>query len=390
MNKGKLPLGLAALVATASLTTAASARTYNITNPNDDNNNCTLRQAVQAANTNLAVGKCAAGEGGSDVINLKSSTAYRLTRGPLVITASLTIKSDVAGTRRTIIGGQHDATLTLRFSTDVNLIDLVLTHETKDGLTSGLVIDGMDSQALLRKVVIKNNNRGILVTNNGKLDTLDVSIHHNTSSGLHGGGIFNSFACDIHIEKTAIYKNTGKLGGGIYNNGNAEIRDSTIAQNTASQQGGGIFMDTGANQTDMKLTTVYKNSAPVGSGFARAGGTILAYRSILSGNTGTDCSGVEPISCESDSAIADPSCDLGVHDDKALFVASDPELSSTTTTASPEKIGFKPKSEDALPRNRGGQPGDEDDPFDQNNKPRKFDPDPNLDDGVDIGALEFN
>ena len=384
---GKRPLALSALLATATLATAASARTYNITNAKDDNNGCTLRKAIQAANTNLAVGSCAAGQGATDVINLKSSSAYRITGAPLVITESVTIKSNVSGTRRTIVGGPGAATLTLRKSNDVNLTDLILTHEANNGNTAGLVIDGTDSQARLSKVVIKNNNRGVILTDNSKLDTVNTAIHDNKTSG-DGGGIFNSASCTIHIEKSSIYKNSANLGGGIFNDGNAEIRDTTIALNT-SQQGGGIFMGVNSNQSDMKLTTLTRNTASIGAGLARmGGGTVILYHSILSGNNGKDCASVDAIDAEAENSIADPSCEFTLPDGTALWSATDPELATSTTTKSPENIGFKPASEDSLPRNRGGQPTPEDDAKDQHSVTRKFtvgDPD----DGVDIGALEL-
>ncbi len=383
---GRIALALSALLANALMSKAASARTYNITSPKDDNVGCTLRKAIQAANTNLPVGSCAAGQGVTDVINLKSSSAYRITGAPLVITESVTIKSDISGTRRTIVGGPRDATLTLRRSSDVNLTDLILSHEVRDGNTVGLLIDGTDSQARLSKVVIKNNNRGVVLINDSKLDTVNSAIHDNNTNN-DGGGIFNSAGCTIHIEKSSIYKNTAHLGGGIFNDGNAEIRDATIAQNT-SQEGGGIFQGVNSNQTDMKLTTLTKNTASIGAGLSRLGGTIGLYHSILSGNSGTDCASVDSTNAEAENSIADPSCDFTLQDGTALFVTTDPELASSATTKSPENIGFKPASEDSLPRNRAGQPGPEDDARDQHGVTRKFTVD-DPDDGVDIGALEL-
>ncbi|HEY1737593.1 MAG TPA: CSLREA domain-containing protein, partial [Acidimicrobiia bacterium] len=62
--------------------------------------NCSLREALQAANTDTAVDACPAGNG-SDEIEL-SGARYTLTHGPLEVSSFVTISGDFL---RTIIDG---------------------------------------------------------------------------------------------------------------------------------------------------------------------------------------------------------------------------------------------------------------------------------------------
>ncbi len=111
----KLTKGRPALAATAWLALAlrATAATITVDSTADDldqgpNGNCTLREAVVAANTDSPVDGCAAGSG-ADVIQLPPGT-YVLTipgtsehgeAGTLLLTSEITI--DGAGTDATVV-----------------------------------------------------------------------------------------------------------------------------------------------------------------------------------------------------------------------------------------------------------------------------------------------
>src|SRR6476660_4143052 len=101
---------LASFLVACLTATAASATTITPSTTTDDitnNGNCTLREAVQAANTNTAVDACPAGSSGADMIQLGTGS-YELTltgnredndaTGDLDVKEPLTISGNGAGT----------------------------------------------------------------------------------------------------------------------------------------------------------------------------------------------------------------------------------------------------------------------------------------------------
>src|SRR5689334_5510780 len=85
-------LAAASAAAAFALPSAAQGAAITVTTNGDGvaaDGACSLREAVQAANTDLAVNECAAGSG-ADQISL-GATTYTLTGGQLDVTSELTI-----------------------------------------------------------------------------------------------------------------------------------------------------------------------------------------------------------------------------------------------------------------------------------------------------------
>lgn len=132
--------------------------------------------------------------------------------------------------------------------------------------------------------------------------------------GVSGGGIyFSGESSNLVIERSGIDSNdTPDSGGGLYiASGSATINNTTISGNSAFVDGGGIY-----NAGDGSLThaTIVGNSANSGGGILDAA-QLQLYNSILSDNTGGDCSGslnanlsniIRDASCNHDGATADP------------------------------------------------------------------------------------
>ena len=90
--------------------TTHAATTINVTTTNDEVNNdgdCSLREAVRAANLDKAVDNCPAGDG-SDIINVPTGT-YNLTDGTLRVTESVQIRGVSAD--ETIIRGDNNSSV---------------------------------------------------------------------------------------------------------------------------------------------------------------------------------------------------------------------------------------------------------------------------------------
>src|SRR6476661_4008268 len=130
---------LAATLLLCSLASTASATTITPSTTTDDitnNGNCTLREAVQAANTNAAVDACPAGSSGPDVIQLGTGS-YELTltgsrednnaTGDLDVKEPLTITGNGVGTT-TIDAKSNDRALDVAANAATTLQNLTLTN----------------------------------------------------------------------------------------------------------------------------------------------------------------------------------------------------------------------------------------------------------------------
>jgi CSLREA domain-containing protein len=223
------PLFIAVLVALASLTSTTHANVINVNTTVDDvtvNGNCTLREAIIAANTDTAVDGCDAGSG-DDVITLPSGT-YTLTlagagedgalTGDLDLTANVTING--GGLANTIIDG--------------NSLDRVFDVHNQAVVT----INGM---------TIRNGSAptggGVNVNNGGDLTLSHSRVTSNTANSS-GGGIFVSGLLTLNHSRVDV-NSTGNGGGGglfiSFNTDPAIISHSEISGNSTAASGGGIF-----------------------------------------------------------------------------------------------------------------------------------------------------
>jgi CSLREA domain-containing protein len=205
--------------ATITVTTFAD----NLTDLGD----CSLREAIQAANTNTAVDACAAGSG-ADTISLTAGT-YSLSRpnvsgdedanqtGDLDILSNLTIKGVDASTTN----------ITTTVALDRVMQILPGSTVTLNGLS---ISNGHSSE------------NGGAINNSGTLTLNDVVIKKSIADG-NGGGIFNS-AGTVIISESTINNNQAHHGGGIYNNsGTVTLNACTVNDNgtTGGGDGGGVY-----------------------------------------------------------------------------------------------------------------------------------------------------
>ena len=96
----------------------------------------------------------------------------------------------------------------------------------------------------------------------------------------------NDLSIEDGVANTVISSTWGNSGGGIYNDGNLTVNNSTVSGNTASQWGGGIFnSDTGTltvtNSTLSNNTATGSSNPPSGWG----GGILSIYRVTIANST---------------------------------------------------------------------------------------------------------
>lgn len=291
-----------------ALTGSALATTFPVTTTDDDSGacdaDCSLREAVDAANTNP----------GPDIITVPAGHYVLTSQNVLPLQDDTTI---VGADARSVIvdgGGQTE----------------VFDNENGTSTISHLTITGGS-----------NPDQGGGVFNDATLTLDDVAVVGNTATntdpanfGAQGGGIFNNSQLTLnHVliaNNTAqggSSKSTGGQGGGIFANDQTDLTNVTISGNQAAPaagaqfpdgQGGGIFAN---SPTTLHNVTITNNSAS-GAADNAAGGVelndhVTFLNTIVAGNTRdgaeSDCLVLDPFGVVVDSGhnlTGDASCQL--------------------------------------------------------------------------------
>lgn len=286
-----MAVGAAGAFAAAIAASIAGASTIEVTHFVDDasttNGTCTLREAVRAANENVAVDACPAGQGtvrdtilvrpGTHRVALSSGAAEDFAatgdldlRGPVLIRG--------ASSRYSIIEPR-----------DAGTIDRVFhVHDVADDVVfEGVAIRGGSSASSpvpgggilwnqetgsndveLFEVEIAGGTAasGGGISNEGNLRIVRSRIADN-GSGNEGGGISSAGpSAALRIEDSEIRGNVAEAkGGGIWiGNGPFVLHRSKLLDNDAGLAGGGIAVET--NGYDVQYVEFARNSAESGGG----------------------------------------------------------------------------------------------------------------------------
>jgi fibronectin-binding autotransporter adhesin len=288
-----LTLG-AAYAATINVTTTTDELTDGLSGRPAPNGNCSLREAVQAANTNTAVDACTKGDAGADTIDIPSGfylLSHTGTGDTANLTGDLNIKEDLtisgAGASSTIIDGgkvllgSPDRILQIggASSAPTVIISGVTLQNGNPGNVGGAIMVSKSPSVTLQDCEIANNEGtfggGVSFTgvslSLGSLTITRCDIHDNESVGS-AGGVALDFGTTLTISDSNISHNTAaSSGGGFWSGGQGAvtITNSTIDNNSADAPGGGAFFLT-STVTDLFLsgTSVSGNaSADNGGGF---------------------------------------------------------------------------------------------------------------------------
>jgi len=242
----------------------------------------TLREAIQAANTDAQVGDAVAGNG-ADLIQFHAS---------------------LNGQTITLDGTELEVTSEIQFdgpgadllTIDANGLSRVFhVGDSALAIISGLTLTG--GSALLDAGPGENAGNGGALLNTGELALEEVAILGNTADGM-GGGIFNDGGRmsitdsilrgntaggsggavavddgDVAVLSSVVTGNTsGRFGGGIRSGGDGElyVGNSVIADNSAAFLGGGIALNPTASTTQMAVvnSTIIENTATRGGGLS--------------------------------------------------------------------------------------------------------------------------
>lgn len=420
----------------AHFASAADGAFIPVTEKVDELNNdgdCSLREAIQAANTNQAVDNCPAGKAaGQDLIYLMPGE-YKLTRtgdpedgnvtGDLDITSPMILQGfgpektiiDARGNNRvlhiltalnvtlerlTITGGDTGGENVPMGGglyvdkTNVSLIDAVVSNNSAAQLGGGMFINILvDTDpytvTFVRTKFIENTaNFGGGVFSYGRLESQDSQFVGNQAS-LSGGGVYNlggteDYSGILKVNNSLFWQNSGGVaGGGLNNGGAAQLTNTTFSANTvpldaADPDGGGVFSD--GNSLTFDHVTLVNNG---GGGFT-LNGTAQIANTLLVNNTGGNCNLRELLGYDSldYNLESDDTC----HFDQAhdLINVANPRVGPLQDNGGPTMTHALQSSSPAVDAANPGACPD----VDQRSAVRPVDGNNNGSNGCDIGAFE--
>ncbi len=236
---------------------------------------CSLREAIQSANSDTGGDACPAGNG-TDTINVPSGT-FTLSiagyyenanvTGDLDVTTDLNILGESADS--TIINGNGiDRVLHVMSGTSVVVSNLTLTGGNAPSGTPGGG-GGIFNQGtlLILNSQIKNNQSGLGggISNFGHLTVENSTIIGNSAGD--GGGISNFYDNDffpsvLTVINSTISGNFATDSGGVLNVGTASLTNVTVSENKGDDAGGITNPD---GSTTLKNTIVANNTEADGT-----------------------------------------------------------------------------------------------------------------------------
>jgi CSLREA domain-containing protein len=313
-----------AIVILSCLPLLSTAATIDVNTTADELNtdgDCSLREAITAANTNTSVDACN-GDSLADTINIPAGT-YILTISGVGEDLAATGDLDITDSQLTINGA--GATSTIIDGDGLDRVIHILTGSAQPVVINNITVrngnllagssgGGISSSGslTLNNCVVSGNNAeggvgGITITGGGTLNLNNSTISGNTASGGNGGGIFvlSTLICtnstidgnnasasgggianlggDITLDKCTVSNNTAVGGSGIWNNSTIDITNSTISANTSPGAGSGIY-----NEGTMTIenSTISGNTATnFASGIFNFNGTLSFRNTIVANNT---------------------------------------------------------------------------------------------------------
>lgn len=310
-------LGLAALpqwASAATLTVDSNADTGDVV-PGDGTcgstpNTCTLRAAIQEANGNADASNTIVFAAGMAGQTTTAATAYPAVTKPLTITGP--------ATRFTLDGNAATKSSLLRYTgsggtyavSRLNLTNGSTTTAAGGGCVyfavvgvATLSLSDMNITACRAASGVGGGIAIDLLTNGSTatLSGLQLGTAAAPNTAANGGGLAVRIAGtgSVTLLRSSVVGNTATAnGGGIYvKRGRLTLAGTTISANSAATSGGGIFLDTEAasgGNLRMENVTVASNSAATGGGIGASSDNPTASWvtfSTIAGNTGSGIRG---------------------------------------------------------------------------------------------------
>lgn len=245
---------------------------------------CSLREAIQAANTNIQVDACASGDALTDTVTFSVQGTILLASqlsvapgGPIIIDGGGVI---------TISGGDATRVLSIDSGSQLTLRYLTMTNGFVDQ-GNGAGIYNLGELRIISSEISANHclNLGSGIYNNG---TITLTMSTVTSNGSHfgaseGGGIYNLSSLTI-MSSTISSNYIGFQSAGISNSGILTITNTMFVANMGGGMGGGAISNSG--QLNIYKSSFFGNNTSANGGAINNHGPANISNSMFSGNTG--------------------------------------------------------------------------------------------------------
>ncbi len=292
LGLGRAPIARAAVLTVTTVTDELNA-----------DGDCSLREAVVAANTNAAVDACGAGSGvdqivlpaGTYLLALAGTGEDAAALGDLDLLEAVTFAG--AGIDQTIIDGNGSDRVLHVMANGVVLNALTIRNgNSGSNNAAGIqIVNGSVTGAQISVSDNIGNIGGIHVGSHSSLTLRDSTISNNL--GASAGGIFVPDGSTAVIESSLIYSNSVSFdGGGIVSSGDVTLVNTTVSGNTANTDGGGlVFTDGVARLFNATVTAnAADNSGSGGDGggiWVGATAVVTATNTLLAGNVDLSAGG---------------------------------------------------------------------------------------------------
>ena len=266
-------LVVGSVVVGADSPVSAATITVNTTADPGASGTCSLREAVAAANTDTAVGGCAAGSG-ADVIELPVGTVT-LATGVILVTSPVSITG--TGMTGSVIDGNGAARIfSATAGAPLTFTDLTMQNTGPGGA-------GVESDASVTLVRTRMTAVSGALFGSGILTTGDVSLtasQIDNASGTSGVAIV-SLGGAVTLSGSTIADNAGDSSGAgaVYGQLSVTVADSTFANNSGGD--GGAILTPGMV---VVTSSTFTSNVGVRGGAIAAAGTISVADSSFVGN----------------------------------------------------------------------------------------------------------
>lgn len=270
MNRYIAGAGFALLLASGSLRATNIVVTTSLDQFGEDTTKCSLREAVQAANTDADFGGCTAGSS-TDLITFQFTGTYKLSRAGRLESANATGDIDIndagtiviagLGAGKTFIDGNGiDRVFDLACRADMNVQLIALTIRNgdagEDAAGGGGIRDCAHALTLSAVHVTGNNaNRGggmTIPASAGAITISRSSFTRNQSFDADGSAIRHNGNDLLKLTNTTLSENIAKGNGALSSTGDVTMKNVTVAHNTAGTRAG-VFMSAGTLQIDNSI-----------------------------------------------------------------------------------------------------------------------------------------
>lgn len=209
---------------------------------------CTLRDAVQAANTDAVVNGCAAGSG-TDIINFSVNGTITLAN-EINITSDLTVNGPGLSSLTISPGAGTNRVFHISGSPTVTISGVTIQRSSGQTSGNGGAIYNYGGTLTIQNSTLTGNQTafpavgGAIASAYGTVTINNSTLSNNTSSD-RGGAIYMYYGAVNITNNSTLTGNTAgasESGGGVFiHGGTLTIANSTLSGNMAGSGGGGIF-----------------------------------------------------------------------------------------------------------------------------------------------------